>query len=124
MMVIDAIWLGLIATKFYLPKMDKVARQNTGQPFSPKWFTTFLVYVILTLGIMLFVLPRVSGSSYLVAWVDGAFFGLIVYGVYVLTNFSTLKGVSLNLVVVDIAWGIVLCGVASMAAVWFNQIFV
>ncbi len=123
MTVFDAVWLGLIASKFYRPKLDTVSRQNTGQPFSPKWSTTFLVYVVLTLGIMLFVLPQVSGAPFLNVWLAGALYGLIVYGVYDLTNFSTLKGISLNLALIDIAWGVALCGAVSMAAVWFNRFF-
>ena len=123
MAVIDAIWLGFIAAKFYRPRLDTVSRQNTGKPFSPKWSTTILVYVILVLGIMIFVLPRVDGAPFLDVVVAGAWYGLIVYGVYDLTNYSTLKGMSINLVLIDIAWGAALCSFAALAAVWFNQFF-
>jgi uncharacterized membrane protein len=52
-----------------------------------------------------FVIPRApdvwSAAKY------GALFGLIVYGVYDLTNFSTLARYSPLLTLVDMSWGVV-----------------
>jgi len=123
MAVVDAVWLGLIVGKYYHPRLDTVSRQNTGKPFSPTWTATILVYVILVLGIMIFVLPKVDGAPLWGVITGGALYGLIVYGVYDLTNYSTLKGMSMNLVLIDIAWGVVLCSVTTLAAGWFNQFF-
>ncbi|MFA7653695.1 MAG: DUF2177 family protein [Candidatus Magasanikbacteria bacterium] len=124
MVLIDVIWLGFFVDKYYHPKLEKVARQNTGKSFSPVWYASVLIYVVLTLGIVLLVLPRAYGLSVFDTFTIGAFYGLIVYGIYNLTNYSILKGISLNLVLIDIIWGSVLCGVVSMAATWFNNFFV
>jgi uncharacterized membrane protein len=51
------------------------------------------------------VLPR-SGTWYM-ALVWGAVMGLVVYGVYDLTNLSTILGWPIKFVLVDMSWGIV-----------------
>ena len=41
---------------------------------------------------------------------SGALFGLILYGVYDLTNLAILEKWTRSMTVADIAWGCVLCG--------------
>jgi uncharacterized membrane protein len=45
----------------------------------------------------------------------GALLGLVAYGTYDITNLSTLRGWSLTVTAIDIAWGAVLTAVASVA---------
>ena len=42
--------------------------------------------------------------------------GVITYGIYDLTNYATLDKWSIRYVVVDIAWGGTICGIATIAA--------
>ena len=51
----------------------------------------------------MFVLPRASSVTSAISW--GALSGIVVFGVYDLTNLSTLRGYSMRLAFVDIAWG-------------------
>lgn len=51
-----------------------------------------LVYLLIPLGVVLFVRPAVGTSSSLwVAFVWGSVFGLVLYGVYDLTNRAILE---------------------------------
>ena len=43
----------------------------------------------------------------------GAFFGLVAYGTYDLTNLATLRNWPLPMVIVDLVWGAVLSGVSA-----------
>jgi uncharacterized membrane protein len=43
----------------------------------------------------------------------GALFGFFTYATYDLTNLALLKDWPLNMVVVDILWGVVLCTVVA-----------
>ncbi len=52
-----------------------------------------------------------------------SFFGLVAYGTYDLTNQATLKGWSVSLSVIDMAWGTVLTGAASAIGLWISQKF-
>lgn len=52
------------------------------------------------------------------AAVYGALFGLFTYATYDLTNYATLRNWTLQLTVVDVAWGTILGAVTSTATVW------
>ena len=41
---------------------------------------------------------------------EGAFFGLVTYGVFDFTNHAILNNYSLPLAIMDTVWGAVLCG--------------
>ena len=49
------------------------------------------------------------------AAVRGALFGVVVYGVYDFTNYSTLRQWPFALTLVDVAWGAVASAAASVA---------
>ena len=112
--VLDGLWLGLLMGGFYRSQLSLIARMS-GHKLAPLWTPALLVYVLLAFGIVAFVLPRTpSGSPTL----RGALFGLVVYGVYDLTNLSTLKGWPIVLTAIDIAWG----AAASAGAAWIVTI--
>ena len=62
-------------------------------------------------------LPAARAGSLARALATGAFFGLVAYATYDLTNLATLKGWPVAVTVVDICWGMVLT--ASVAAAGF-----
>jgi uncharacterized membrane protein len=115
-LALDAVWLGVLMTEFYKGELGSLARRS-GDALSPIWWAAAGVYIILPLGIIWFVLPRVSDASPLMsAALWGIAFGVITYGVYDLTNYATLDKWSLRYVVVDIAWGGTICGIATLAS--------
>lgn len=124
LLILDGVWLGLIATPFYKTELGTMARRQ-GDVLTPIWSAAIVVYLVLALGIIWFVLPRVSLANPAlssVAW--GVAFGLVTYGVYDWTNRATLAGYSLRLTLVDMVWGGVICGVSSVVASsldrWFS----
>ncbi len=120
-LVMDLVWLGFIARDFYFEQLGELARRD-GDAFAPNWVSGLLVYVLIPAGLLLFVLPRTAGVASKLrqaAW--GALYGVILYGVYDLTNHATLKGWSTKLVVADMLWGGVLCGTVTLAMTWAYQ---
>jgi uncharacterized membrane protein len=102
--IIDLIWLGAVAKGFY--------QKNLSFVLSPQvnWPAAILFYVLYIGGILIFaVVPAVSRDSWQHAMVYGALFGFFTYMTYELTNLALLKDWPLNVVVVDIIWGVVLC---------------
>ena len=111
--ILDGIWLGLVMKDFYRTQLAPIGRIVDGA-FVPVWSAAALVYVLLGLGVAVFVVPRAHSVGQAGAF--GALFGLVVYGVYDLTNYSTLKDWPVQLTIADIVWGGVACAVVSIAA--------
>lgn len=113
--VLDGLWLGVVMTDFYTSRLLPIARVADGR-LSPLWAPAALVYVLLAIGIALFVVPR-SQSMWQAATL-GLLFGLVVYGVYDLTNYATLERWTAALMLTDIAWGSFACALASGFVWW------
>jgi uncharacterized membrane protein len=102
--IIDLIWLGAVAKGFY--------QKNLSFILSPQvnWPAAILFYLLYIAGILIFaVVPAVSKDSWQHAMLYGALFGFFTYMTYELTNLALLRDWPLNIVVVDIIWGVVLC---------------
>lgn len=111
----DFLWLAIIAKKFYISELGKLARTNS-QSLSPIWPAAIMVYVFLVILTIIFVIPQ-SAAQPKKALLLGALMGALVYGVYDLTNYSTLKDWSLKLTIIDILWGAVLVSLVSALTV-------
>jgi uncharacterized membrane protein len=89
-------------TRVYVDQLSAIARLRDGR-FEPVWAAVLPVYVLLAIGVSVFVLPRAvdawSAARY------GALFGLIAYGVYDFTNYSTLTQYPLAITIIDVCWG-------------------
>ena len=103
-MVLDGFWLGLVMKNFYRDQLAPIVRLGDGG-IAPNWPAAFVVYALLGTGVALFVIPRASTASLAAAY--GALFGLVVYGVYDFTNYSTLRQWPFVLTLADVGWGAV-----------------
>ena len=115
-LLLDYIWLAKLMQGFYINELGPYARVR-GTTIIPVYWAAGLVYLLLPLGIVLFALPRVDPANLAASsllW--GGLFGLIVYGVYDMTNMSTLENWPVRMVWVDICWGCFLCGVTTLFA--------
>ena len=110
--VLDGLWLGVVMKQFYRTQLAPIARMADGG-LAPLWSVAWLIYVLLGAGVGVFVVPRASGVGH--AAVLGAGLGAVVYGVYDLTNYSTLAAWPLAVTIADIAWGITATALASAA---------
>ncbi len=109
--LIDLIWLGVVAKNFYQKNLKYILSPNVN------WTAAIIFYLIYIAGILIFaVLPAVAKDSLrhaAVAAVWGALFGFFTYATYDLTNLALLKDWPLNIVLVDILWGVVLCSAVA-----------
>jgi uncharacterized membrane protein len=107
-LTVDLLWLGVIAKNFY--------QNQLGRFFSDRvnWTAAIVFYLLFLIGIMIFVVyPAVAQDSLVRAIVLGVLFGFFTYATYDLTNLATLKDWPMPVVIVDILWGMVLCGAVS-----------
>ena len=113
--LIDMTWLGLVAKNFYRSQLSTLMRTDI------IWWAAILFYFLFILGIILFaVMPAVSAGSWMKALTLGAMFGFFTYMTYDLTNYSTLNGWPLTLVVVDILWGTLLSASVATASFFIS----
>ena len=112
--VADFLWLGLVMKDFYQQELRGLIRLGPAG-FAPRLLPALLVYVLIPAGIFLFVGPRITSQASLpVAAGWGALFGLILYGVYDLTNLAILDTWVWTVTLADILWGCVLCAASAV----------
>lgn len=113
-LILDFTWIGLIANEFYKKNLGPLLRMN-GTNLDVMWAPALVLYAIMVTGIIFFVFPFAKNSSYLHTFAYGAGFGLVLYATYDLTNYALVKDWPLNVTIVDMIWGAVLCGSTSLA---------
>ena len=122
--LIDFSWLGFVAAKLYKSELGGLARLSGGN-LVPVWWAAVIVYLLIPLGSIIFVLPRVSTANiFPAALLWGALYGGILYGVYDMTNYSMLAKWPLRLTWIDICWGCVLCGGVSQIAAFIRRLLI
>ena len=108
--VIDVLWLSTVAADVYDEQLGSLRAESTNVT------AAVLVYVVLVAGLVHFAVhPAVEAGSWRRALGTGAAFGLVVYGVYELTNLTVVRDWPVGLVPIDIAWGTVLSACVSVA---------
>ena len=106
--VIDLLWLGLVAKDFYRSQIGFIMADKT------KVAAAFLFYSIYIAGIIFFVIqPALAKDSWTYALSVGLLFGFITYSTYDLTNLATLKDWPLKVTIVDLMWGTALGGLVA-----------
>lgn len=114
--VIDLIWLGVVAKNFYQNSLSHLLSPTVN------WPAAVLFYLVYIAGILLFaVKPGLDAQSFAKAAIWGALFGFFTYATYDLTNLATLRDWPLKVVVVDIAWGTLLCLSVASASYWVGR---
>jgi uncharacterized membrane protein len=119
--IIDYIWLARIMGPFYRSALDHLVRKQ-GEALDPILWAAGVVYLCIPLGIVFFVLPRVSQQNFVISsllW--GFLFGIVLYGVYDMTNQSLLRNWPLRVTLVDIFWGGTLCALSSYIAALLDR---
>jgi len=110
MLVLDAVWLSVMASKFYRPRLGDLLATNF------KVAPALAFYLIYLVGVTRFaVLPALQHGGWQRAALDGALFGLAAYATYDLTNQATLREWSAAVTIVDLVWGTVLTATAALA---------
>jgi uncharacterized membrane protein len=110
-LVLDALWLGVVARGFYREQFGDLMRPDV------RWGAALLFYLLFIAAVLVFVVaPALARGSLLYALGMGAFFGLVAYATYDLTNLAVLRGFSTRVAVVDMAWGAVVTAATLASA--------
>ncbi len=98
--LVDIVWLGVISKKLYKEYLGHLMAPNVN------WAAALVFYFLFIAGLVFFVImPAIEKGDLMYAITVGAFFGLITYGTYDLTNLATLRDWPLNITIIDLVWG-------------------
>jgi uncharacterized membrane protein len=104
MLILDGLWLGVIANRFYFNNLRPLVRAK-GDSFDVNYVAAGVVYVLMVLGFMLFIAPSLQKWNFGETVLNAALLGLVIYGVYDFTNLATLRDWSVLVTFVDLLWG-------------------
>lgn len=99
----DLIWLGLIASPIYGQEIGNLLVDSAFHT-STQILGIFTVYILMSSGLLFFVLKPYSKSFKKTSLASIAL-GVIIYGIYEGTNLALLKGWTLKIYIIDIIWG-------------------
>ncbi len=118
-LAIDMVWLTLIAKSFYAKHIGYLMAKN------PNLLAALIFYLIFIAGLIIFVItPALDKKMWTQALIMGAFFGLVTYATYDLTNLATVRDWPLIITIVDLIWGMILsaavCVITYFIAIKFG----
>ncbi|MGE4571986.1 MAG: DUF2177 family protein [Candidatus Izemoplasmatales bacterium] len=117
-LAIDALWLGLIATKFYKTNIGHLMAEK------PNFIAAGIFYLLFIIGVVFFTYQGIAEQNFSKALLAGAVFGFMTYATYDLTNLATLKDWPIMVTVVDLLWGTFLSSAMTTATYFiYHAIF-
>jgi len=115
-LAIDAVWLTLIAKNFYTKYIGHLMSAQ------PNLIPALIFYLLYIVGLVIFVIqPALEQDSLMKVLALGALFGLCAYATYDLTNVATLKNWPYIVVFVDLAWGMTVTTIVSVAGFYIAK---
>lgn len=120
-LIIDGLWLGLVARNFYVSRMGDLMADN------PRWGMAALFYAFYLVGLVYFAISvGMANASWTTAAFNGALYGFFCYLTYNFTNLSVVRGFDTTLAFADTAWGAAMSATVAGGTVaalrWFNQL--
>ncbi|WP_295812362.1 DUF2177 family protein [uncultured Nitratireductor sp.] len=108
--LLDAVWLTVMGKLVYRPTLGDILLEQLR--IAPAIF----FYLAFPAGVLIFgTLTGIRSGGVWTAVLFGALFGAFAYATYDLTNFATLRNWTLQITLLDIVYGALLCGIAAAA---------
>lgn len=106
--VLDAVWLSIMSKLVYRPTLGDILLTDL------RYGPAIAFYLMFPAGVLIFgSLPAIKSGSLTTALAYGALFGAFAYATYDLTNYATLRNWTLQITVLDIVYGAVLCAITA-----------
>jgi uncharacterized membrane protein len=116
--VIDLVWLLVISKKLYKAKIGHLMAETVNLPAAALFYLLFIAALVFFV-----ILPATEKQSVLYGLGAGAFFGLVAYATYDLTNLATLRDWPVSLTIIDLAWGSFVTGTTCAISTWISGRF-
>ncbi len=99
LLIMDVLWVLFVMGKLYSPVIERIQ----GESMQVRAWSVVFSYLLMVVGLVAFVLPRVHGYADAVLY--GGLYGFILYGVYNFTVSAVIRKWSNALILIDVAWG-------------------
>jgi uncharacterized membrane protein len=88
-----------------------------------KGIYALMSYILMTFGVYYFVYRYINKSSWVSdTLINGFLFGLVLYGVFDMTNLAIFKNYSLSTGLLDICWGSILMSISTFLTYYLIEI--
>ena len=102
LLLLDFAWVGLYMTKKYETQVSNIQ----GTPLKINFTMAILAYLLMIIGLNMFVLPNIRKNHELEDSLKyGFIFGIVLYGVYDFTAGAVFTKWDKKIAVTDILWG-------------------
>jgi uncharacterized membrane protein len=99
-LAVDVVWIKTVMQPIFVRNVGEILLDE------PRLGAAAVFYSLYVAGIFYFaVAPAVVSETWRIAALNGAIFGFLAYGTYEATNLATLKGWSVEMLTIDVAWG-------------------
>ena len=120
--IIDGFVINVLTKDIYKNELKDIAKMNDSS-LSPTWWALSLVYILISFALTYYVFLSDESSNELNIFLKGSLLGFIIFGIYNLANYSLVKEWSSTLLLTDIIWGTVLCGLVAFLTFYVNKLF-
>ena len=111
-LALDVIWLLTAGRSIYVSEIGSLLRDK------PNLVAALMFYALYVAGLVYFVVvPGLGSANVFAAALNGAFFGLVAYATYDMTNYATIRDFTLRIALIDMAWGAILSGLVTTVTV-------
>lgn len=127
--LIDIPMITMINTDMYMNQF-KIINDGPMNINNRMYISTIITYLLLALGLYLFVIMPYNMKNpnkkynnfcdYTDVVIKAILFGLVVYGVYDMTNLATINSYDTSIAVVDTIWGASLCGIITSVYFYYQ----
>jgi uncharacterized membrane protein len=117
LLIIDGVWIGIIMK----PKYDETVKHIQGDVIQLNFIAANLAYIFLLIGLYYFVLSRINTNNPFRAFIEGAMYGMAVYGTFDFTSAAIFKNYHFSTALIDLSWGTFLCGISSFITIYARR---
>ena len=117
-LILDAVWLGFVAKKFYAEQLGNLMAKPVRVEFAALFYVIYVTGLWLMAGFPTLDAPNLSATFF-----AGAALGFIAYATYDLSNLAATRGWPVAMAAVDIAWGTFASGCAALAGRYAVTVF-
>ncbi len=113
-MILDGSWI-TYNYQYYMTLNKKIQKE----PFVLKIPAIIIAYIILCIGVYLYLSyikqnKEYKKNKYLITFINGCLFGLVIYGTYSFTSCSYYKNYTYYDGLIDTLWGMILFGITGL----------